>query len=419
MLGFLVKTYPKVSETFILQEILALQKEPFGLNIFSMQRPTDDSFHKAFESVTSTVAYLTPGDWKRPATIMAHLRFLTLRPWAYWTTLVFTLNRCEGGTFGDFCQAVYLARLAQARGIRHIHAHFASEPAGLAELVQRLCGIGYSISAHAKDIYLNDSATLRRKIDNARFVVTCTDYNRRYLQSIAASDTPIVRVYHGIDQARVAAENDRQLADTGTPCILSVGRLRQKKGFPCLIEACRRLVEAGYRFRCDIVGYGPDWAQLAVLIDQSRLTGIVRLVGKMTHGDLVDLYRRATIFALPCRIADDGDRDGIPNVLMEAMTFSIPVVSTRVSGIPELIDDGRSGLLIEPDDPAALFEVLKRLLDRPALRRRLGEAGKKRVVGTFAAHRHIGPLKELLLDALRPDDSIHHDEATVGGQYGR
>jgi glycosyltransferase involved in cell wall biosynthesis len=419
MLGFLVKTYPKISETFVLQEILALQSESFGLNIFSMQRPTDDSFHQAFESVSAGVDYLTPGDWKRPAAVMAHLWFLTVRPWAYWMTLAFTLNRAEGGTVGDFCQAVYSARLAQARGVRHFHSHFATAPAGLAELIQRLCGIGYSISAHAKDIYLNDTTALRRKIGNARFVVTCTEYNLRYLQSITQSDTPIVRVYHGIDQARMMAENDRRPADCAMPRILSVGRLRKKKGFLCLIEACRRLVEAGYRFQCDIVGYGPDWAKLATLIDRSRLTGIVRLCGKMTHGELVALYRRTAVFVLPCRIDEDGDRNGIPNVLMEAMTFSIPVVSTQVSGIPELIEEGRSGLLVEPDNPAALFEVLQRLLDRPGLRRRLGEAGKERVVATFAAPRHIGRLKELLADALLPDHSTHHDEATAGGQYGR
>jgi glycosyltransferase involved in cell wall biosynthesis len=418
MLGFLVKTYPKISETFVLQEILELQKEAFGMNIFSMQRPTDEKFHKAFNLVTAEVNYLSSDDWQRRTVVNMHIKFISSRPWCYLQTLIFIFTRSEGGKFSQFLQAVYFSGLVQEKGIKHIHAHFASEPSGLAELVSRLCGISYSISAHAKDIYLQDKASLGRKIRHARFVVTCTDYNCRYLQSINESKTPVYRLYHGIDSARVTSENDQPLAQSAVLRILSVGRLREKKGFPTLLAACHLLHQSGYKFQCDIVGYGPDMENLQALIDGYHLTGYVRLLGKLTHEKLVALYRQTTIFALPCQIADDGDRDGIPNVLMEAMTFAIPVVSTNVSGIPELIKNNKTGFVIEAKNKHALFNVLKRLLDNPELCKQLGEAGKQYVTTQFSVDQHIGHLKELLTHTLEANGAANFRESVTGEQHG-
>jgi glycosyltransferase involved in cell wall biosynthesis len=401
MLGFLVKTYPKISETFVLQEILALQNEPYHINIFSMQRPTDDKFHRAFNDVTADVNYLTPECWRQRSVIKIHLKFICSRLWPYVSTLIFTLTRPESGTFGQFCQAVYFSGLVKAKGITHLHAHFASEPAGLAELVSRLAGISYSISAHAKDIYLQNQSCLQRKICHAKFVVTCTNYNRQYLQSINTSKTPVHKLYHGIDSARLLNENVNQLPLPKMMRILSVGRLREKKGFITLIAACHLLVQAGYKFQCDIVGYGPDKEKFQQLIDSYHLNGIVRLLGKLTHSELISIYKQTTLFTLPCQIAEDGDRDGIPNVLMEAMTFAIPVVSTNVSGIPELIENNKSGLILEAKNHQSLFTALKRLLDSPELRRQLGKTGQERVTNHFAVDQHIIHLKELLAEALQ------------------
>ncbi len=418
MLGFLVKTYPKISETFVLQEILELQKEPFGLNIFSMQRPSDDKLHQAFSSVTAKVYYLTPEFWKIRAAVKTHLYFIGCRFWPYFNTLAFTLYRPEEGGFGRFCQAVYLAWLVQEKGIVHIHAHFASEPAGLAALVAKLSGITFSISAHAKDIYLQNHACLRRKISLAQFVVTCTEYNRRYLDSINTSKTPVFRLYHGLDCSRVLTENSRTIAASEIPRILSVGRLREKKGFPTLIAACQLLLQAGYGFQCDIVGYGPDREKLERLIAAYGLQNKVRLLGKLTHDKLVALYRQSAVFALPCQIGEDGDRDGIPNVLMEAMIFAIPVVSSNVSGIPELVKNNQTGLVTESKNPQALFVALQRLLDNPGLRRQLGEAGRRCVMSQFSVHQHIGPLKELLASALRRNHCADRFAAATGEQHG-
>jgi glycosyltransferase involved in cell wall biosynthesis len=197
-----------------------------------------------------------------------------------------------------------------------------------------------------------------------------------------------------------------------------VGRLREKKGFPTLIGACQLLVQAGYRFQCDIVGYGPDKEELEKLIEHYHLTGTVQLLGKLTHDKLMGLYRKTAVFALPCQIANDGDRDGIPNVLMEAMTFAIPVISTDVSGIPELIIHNQTGLVTESKNQQALFLALQRLFDNPELRSQLGEAGKQWVNTDFAVEQHIGHLKELLTQALHNNDETRFRQSLTGGQHG-
>lgn len=418
MLGFLVKTYPKISETFVLQEILELQKETFAMNIFSMQKPTDEQFHKAFDLVKPDVNYLSSENRQCNATINTHLQFICGKPRAYLKTFVFTFTRSEGGTLSQFLQAVYFSGLVQEKGITHIHAHFASEPSGLAELVSCLCGVSYSISAHAKDIYLQDKSSLCRKIRHARFVVTCTDYNRRFLQAVNQSKTPVYCLYHGIDSARVTAENDQQLEQSTVLRILSVGRLREKKGFPTLLAACHLLYKKGCRFQCDIVGYGPDREKLQALIEHYQLTACVRLLGKLTHEKLVALYRQTAVFALPCQVSDDGDRDGIPNVLMEAMSFAIPVVSTNISGIPELVEHNKTGLLIEAKNEQALCYALKHLLYNPDLRKQLGDAGKQSVLSRFSVKQHIAHLKELLTHAIATDVVTDFAETVKGEQDG-
>jgi glycosyltransferase involved in cell wall biosynthesis len=388
------------------------------MTILSMQRPTDSHFHSAFDLVNAEVNYLTADAVVRLAIIKAHINIFCRQPWRYLTTLAFTLTSIERGGFAGFSRAVNLTALAQAKGIGHIHAHFASEPAGLAELVQRLSNITYSISAHAKDIYLQNKTSLCRKIDRAQFVVTCTEYNRRYLQSINDSETPIYRLYHGIDSDRVLSENSLAYKPSSTLRILSVGRLREKKGFPTLIAACRLLAAGDYQFQCDIVGYGPDQEALQGLIEHYQLQNNVHLTGKLTHKELVVLYRQTSIFALPCQIGKDGDRDGIPNVLMEAMTFAIPVVSTRVSGITELIEHNLSGLLVEAKNHQELFGAFKRLIDNPQLRKQLGDAGKERISTQFCARQHIEYLKQLLVDELLKHKRLSFNVPVTGEQHG-
>lgn len=405
-IAFLVKTYPKVSETFILGEILGLEKRGLNLHIFSLYPPTDPVSHSAARNVRAPVRYVSTRNLIQVLRgIRAHLSLAVRRPYRYAGTFGFLARRAEGNRFRDFFRAGRLAGMLREAGITHIHAHFASEPADVAELARRLAGISYSISAHAKDIYLSSPESLRRKIQNARFTTTCTEYNRRYLESVAGSDANIHRVYHGVDMdlfcpdSMPALSADRE----APPLILSVGRLREKKGFPVLLESCRDLRDAGVSIRCQIIGYGPERGNLERLIERWKLEEVVELVGILTHDDLIERYREAALFVLPCRIAKDGDRDGIPNVLLEAMAMRLPVVSTRVSGIPEVIEDGKNGLLVDQNSPGQLADAIGALLESSGLRARLGASGRETVSGMFSVDRNIRLICDLLLDeASRP-----------------
>ncbi len=406
-IGFLVKTYPKISETFILEELLGLERQGLRPQIFAMRRPTDAICHAASQAVQAPVTYLPSAGLRNamPA-IRAHVSLLAKSPWRYLQTLLFVLRREESGRGFAFFQAGYLAEQLAKAGIRHLHAHFASEPAGVAELVSKLTGISYSISAHAKDIYLSSASSLRRKLSNARFTVTCSEYNREYLVGIAAPESTVLRMYHGIDLNRFQPGYVAERR-VGAPLVLGVGRLRAKKGFATLIEACRLLREAGTAVRCKVVGYGEEHERLAELINRHGLGATVQLIGKLAQDNLIDLYRSATVFALPCQVASDGDRDGIPNVLLEAMAMELAVVSTDVSGIPEAIYHEVNGLLVRPDDPKALAIAIGRVLADSSLRRRLGIVARGTVARMFCNDDNLQTLRQLLLAAARGDAEGH------------
>ncbi|MCB1955974.1 MAG: glycosyltransferase family 4 protein [Rhodocyclaceae bacterium] len=392
--GLLVKIYPKLSETFILEEILGLERLGEELHIFAMQAPTDAIHHDAVSQVEAPVTYIpeaTVGNaW---SLVMAHLGLMLYRPGRYLSGIRAALSR-RGG-LADFVRAGWLAHNLLRKGIRHLHTHFISRPADIAELVAKL-GVPFSISAHAKDIYLSDPQDLQRKLKAARFTVTCTEYNRETLARIAPG-ADIQRMYHGVDAHRFCREHDHDTC--AQPLILAVGRLREKKGFDTLIEACRRLALRGLDFRCEIVGYGEEYARLQQQIEREGLLGRVRLAGKLPREGVIERYNRAAVFVQPSRIGQDGDRDGIPNVLLEAMAMELPVVSTRVSGIPEVVRHEQTGLLIDPDRPADLAEAIARLMADAPLRARLGQAGREAVQTHFDNDRNLKLLRSHLENA--------------------
>lgn len=398
-IGILLKTYPKISETFVLGEILGLEQLGLSLHIFSLQQPTDAICHAATASVRAPVSYVLGPAFNRVLELIGEqARLAFANPARYLRALRFALGRAQDARLRSFLQAGSLALAARRARIAHIHAHFATGPADIAELAHMLAGVSFSISAHAKDIYLSSPAVLRRKLSRATFTITCTEYNRRYLAALAGASGKVERMYHGVDIDFFcpAAAACRSIP----PLILSVGRLREKKGFATLIEACAQLAKRGIGFACEIVGYGPDAAKLQALIDARGLSTHVRLVGKLTHEQLIQHYRAASVFALPCQMAADGDRDGIPNVLLEAMATELPVVSTGVSGIPELVEHGITGLIVPPQDASALAASLAELLADRSLRIALGKAGRAAVVKGFSNNANLQLLRSLLLDAL-------------------
>ena len=293
----------------------------------------------------------------------------------------------------EFARAGWLAGQLREDGVEHLHTHFISSTADIANLVSLLCGIPFSISAHAKDIYLSDATDLRRKLNAARFTVTCTDFNCRTLRDIAPQAN-VHRMYHGIDHG-VFSPQVRHATGLA-PLILTVGRLRAKKGLDTLIDACRLLRGRGLLFRCEIVGYGEEQASLQAMIDSYQLNDRVSLAGKLVRDDVVERYGRAAVYVQPSRVTADGDRDGIPNVLLEAMAVGLPVVASRVSGIPELVRHRHNGLLVEADDAPALADSIAELIRDKALGALLGSNARTTVTQNFNNQRNLQLVLQLL-----------------------
>ncbi|MBT9315522.1 glycosyltransferase [Leptothoe spongobia] len=418
LIGFLLKTYPKLSETFILNEILELERQGLNLHIFSLRCPPADCTHDDVAQVQAPVTYLPSllpefDPTQEKQLIDAHLDLFNQDSKTYLQALQFYLSRTEERRLNEFLQGGYLAWHMQQLGITHLHAHFANVPAVTAEIAQAFSGMSYSITAHAKDIYLSDNAALDRRIAKAEFVLTCTDYNRCYLEQVSTSHTPIHLAYHGLDIIRFSPVLRSQ--SSAVPLILSVGRFCEKKGFPYLLKACHLLKQTGVPFHCAIVGYGPLGDCIRQQISDLGLTDHITLVGKLTQDQLIEYYQEADLFVLPCLVTDDGDRDGIPNVLLEAMAMELPVVSTDISGISELVESNYNGVLVPEKNELALAQALEALIRQPELRITLGEAGRLTVLDKFGLTSNVGRVKDWLLKAVKQPPMRPQTQARVLG----
>ena len=396
--GYIVRSYPRLSQTFILNEILALEHLGHKLEIFAITDPQEPIVQSQVADVKAPVQYLDAAQRRRMvALVTEHLLVMLASPRRYFRTFQYILRHKDidsgytaSSRYTCFTQAVYLSRLLQHKqqrggnAIRHLHAHFAHDPTLIAQLTHMLTGISYSFTAHARDLLQVSRRALAERAEEASTVVTCCGPNVSYLQNVlpARLHGKIRLIHHGVDLERFQpAVHHGQSAEA--PLILSVGRLVEKKGFPDLLLACQRLKQAGFNFRCEIYGDGPLRGQLSVLIEQLGLDYEVMLAGSCTQQQLVPLFQRATAFALTPFVTDDGDRDGIPNVLFEAMACGLPIVTTAVGGITELVTHDHNGLLVEPHNAPAIAAELIVLLGNETKRKRLGEAARRTVVEHF------------------------------------
>jgi glycosyltransferase involved in cell wall biosynthesis len=298
-------------------------------------------------------------------------------------------------TLRHFGVGVLAADLLRGAGVDHVHAHFADRAGVVAMVISRLLGMPYSVTAHAFDIYV-DPLFLAQKIQGARFATTCTAANQSHIR--AATGERVELIYHGLDFDRLPAGRAPDGAGR-RPLILAVGRLQEKKGFVHLLRACALLRERGIRIDCEIIGEGPERARLSALIDELALGDSVRLSGALPHALVLEKYREAACFVLPCIIAEDGDRDGIPNVILEAMACALPVISTRVSGVPEVVVDGQTGILLETADPERIAAAVAGLLESPTVAEALGRNAADFVRREFDIRRNVVRLIELLSEA--------------------
>ena len=393
-LGYIIRMFPQTSETFIANEILGLERSGVPLRIFSYRKPIEKVRHDCVRLIQSRVEYLTDPLWRHPLSLLeASSTVYQLHPLRYRRALKYAVRRCLQHRRRDYLvrliQAAYLARIIGESNVRHIHAHFARGATEVAMLVCMLTRIPFSFTAHAGDIYTARRDELTEKIAAAQFVVTCTRANQEYLQALVNQDQrhKIRLSYHGVNLDKFDSTADVRPAQP--PLILSAGRLVEKKGFPYLLEACRTLREQGYEFRCVIVGEGPERAKLEHAVAALGLNDVVDLPGSCSQEELLTFYRQSTVFVLSCVVGRNGDRDGIPNVLLEAMAVSLPVISTPISGIPEVIQDGRNGLLAPQRDARALALAIAAVLEDAALRERLRSNARSTVVERFDSTKNV------------------------------
>lgn len=386
-IGYLLKGYPRLSETFILNEIYLLEQQGLQIQIYALRNPQELHNHPIVDRVKAPVQYISDyplHEWK--SFLAANLRLLISKPVTFLRAAYFAIKRSvqqrDSATFKRFVQAVFMVQEhLEKKPLTHLHAHFANDPTTIAFFVNWLIGLPFSFTAHAKDIYTEDSEFLAQKIASAQFVITCTGYNQQYLKALSGQKTLVHEIYHGINLQTFAPVTRTRQGHAAL--ILSVGRLVPKKGFLILLEALHQLHERGLKFQCHIIGAGPQEIIIQERITELGLTGQVRLMGKMPQTELRRAYATADIMALACQVTADGDRDGIPNVLVEAMASGIPVVSTRISGIPELIENGVNGLLVPEKEPQALAEALEQLILKPEMAESLALAGSRVVEQKF------------------------------------
>ena len=396
-LAYILKMYPRFSETFVLSEILELERQGVPLHIFSLKKPDDGVFHADVAHVRARVTYLPESAVLAPRAFAdAHRDVYRKNPRRYRTALRVALARRRTASLKHFLQAGYIAPLVDRLGVAHVHAHFASGPAAVALHLHRLTEIPYSFTAHAKDIYIDtvDRTELARKLRAARFAVTVSDYNRRQLEQLGG-DGRIVRIYNGLDLGRFSPNGRRD----DPPLILAVGRLIEKKGFADLVHACALLRDRRCRFRCQIVGKGALAAELRNRIGELGLDALVELTGPVPRERLLELYPRASVVVAPCVVGSDGNRDGLPTVLVEAMALGIPVVATGVTGIPELVEDGQTGLLVPEHDPAALASAIHTVITERATGEALARAGRAHVEREFELTANVRRLRSLFQES--------------------
>jgi glycosyltransferase involved in cell wall biosynthesis len=424
--AYVLKAFPRLSETYIHSEIHRLERLGMPLRLYSIQAVEASERgprHPVVDRIRCQPVYLPAVGTVSGVSLVRWLRgnagpFLAplarvVRRWPRGTAraacaAVAQAVRARKRWYSaprkiyvkEFLQAVALSdQLCAAPEVRHLHAHYAHSTTTVAWLASQITGLPFSFTAHAKDVYsesLNPAGLLRRKLLAARFAVTCTGAGAEHLRRLAP-EARIHVVYHGLvdDLQRLIEDQSARTPRNGTLRLLGVGRLVEKKGFDTLVDACATLRRAGVPFHATIAGPdGPHAQAVRERIAVHRLAEDVHLAGPMSQEQLFAEYARADAFCLPCRIVGT-DRDGIPNVLVEAMACGTPVISTGISGIPELISHGRDGLLVEPDDPAGLARALKRLHDDRDLAARLGSAGRLTVLERFDGDRLAERLAEL------------------------
>jgi glycosyltransferase involved in cell wall biosynthesis len=397
-IAIILKGYPRLSETFIAQEILGLERAGLDLALVALRHPTDTKRHPVHDEIKAPVLYLPEYLHQEPGRVAKAVLKCMPKP-GFWKGLAATIRdfrrdptRNRIRRFGQ--AAVLAAELPE--GVGWLHAHFIHTPASATAYASMITGIPWTCSAHAKDIWTSPDWELAGKLGTNRWTVTCTQSGHEHLRQLGGPNANVHLSYHGLDLARFGPfDGERAHRDGSDPShpvrIVSVGRAVPKKGYDILLKALSRLPK-DLHWRFEHIGDGDVIRALKAEAETLGIAGRLTWRGAMDQKDVLATYRAADLFALACRITPDGDRDGLPNVIVEACSQGLVCVSTTISGVPELLTDGVNGRLVPPEDPDALASVLEELIRNPVQRHALGAAAETRVRSDFDFHTSIDQL---------------------------
>lgn len=416
-IAFVLKGYPRLSETFIAQEIRGLEKAGLNIRIISLRHPHDGATHPVHDEIEAEVSYLPEylhDDFGRVIRSWLKVRKLpgykqARAAWFKDLRRDFTRNRVR-----RFGQALVMA--AELPGmIERLHAHFMHTPASVTRYASMVSGLPWTCSAHAKDIWTSPDWELREKLKEMGWVSVCTRYGADHLKTLAAAKEKVRLIYHGLDLKRFANSAGKPDAPDGSDAkhpvqLITVGRAVDKKGLDNLLDALAILPD-DLHWHWTHIGGGALLKGLKAQAESLQISDKISWKGALPQEDVIRLYRQSDLFVLPCRVAADGDRDGLPNVLVEAQSQALACISTPVSGVPELIVDGTNGTLVEPDNPEMLRDALARLCQEPALREKYGQAGQQRVHAEFSYEAGISGLMQLFEEGIPATEEASRQSA--------
>ena len=388
MLAYVFERFPKFSQTFCYREVIELFRRGEKPAIFSLRSPDLGPEQSWDSEVLKAVDVLPEGDEFAEA-VDAELHKIPkparkiVREWR---------GRRDSLRLH---QAIYIGARLRELGVTHVHAHFAGMAARTAYWIRKFFGISYSVTVHANDIFRpNDfEIGLAEILSSASAIVAVSNFGADYIRErFSEAAKRVYRVYNGIDVMQFQPAKFDQ-----PPLVLSVGRLISKKGFDILIEACAILRDHGLDFRCEIIGEGPLQQELQARIDQHQLADRVTLPGPKPQREIAIRLAGATVLTLPCRVDRDGAMDNLPTVIMEAMAAALPVVTTDVGGVREMVVDGETGLVVVSENACAIADAMERFLTDRTLAQRFGQSGRERAVDLFSIDRSVCALREIIL----------------------
>lgn len=396
-LGYVLKRFPRISETFVAAELIELERQGEQVTVFAISRPDEPFTHAFLRELKAEVVYLPHRPLRQPARVAGALaRALRSNPKGWLRAAAVSLWPPRLVGWRRLLQATVLRDEMRTFGVTHTHAHFATAAARLANLAWRMGGPTYSVTAHAKDIYHRQvrADRLRAKLASATFVATVSPANRDYLDSILAGQARLQVVPNAVDLHRLGGPRQCR-PEAGL--VLTVARLIEKKGLGDLVGACGLLAGRGVGLRLEVVGEGPLRGELEELAAHSGAPVVFH--GTLPQEQVLELYGRAAVFCLPCVVASTGDQDGLPTSVLEAMALGVPVVTTAVNGLRELVVHGQTGLVVPERDPSALADALGRLLTDGRLAERLATRGRLLVEKRFTLERSVSALRALFPEA--------------------